>query len=118
MSTARDDGFELYDLRVEAVIPEGKPIYCGAREGDHFELRGEMLTLPPGQGFSIYSIAAVLPLLAAKQRATHPNDWMTSDAEIACPDPNCGSRRRIVRLGKRRFSHAETTAVPLPQEKC
>lgn len=117
MAAERDDGFELYDLRVEAVIPQGKPIYCGARQGDHFELRGEMLTLPPGQGFSIYSIAAVLPLLAAKQRATHPNDWMTSDAEIACPDPNCGSRLRIVRLGKRRFSHAETTAVPLPKEK-
>ena len=33
-----------------------------------------------------------------------------------CPDPNCGSRLRIVRTGKRRFSHAETTAVPLPSE--
>lgn len=111
-----DDSFELYDLRVEAVIPEGKPIYCGARAGDYFELRGEMLTLPPGQGFSIYSLSAVLPLLAAKQRPTHKNDWMTSDAEIACPDPNCSSRLRIVRLGKRRFSHADTTAVPLPKE--
>jgi uncharacterized repeat protein (TIGR04076 family) len=109
-----DDTFELYDLRVEAVIPEGGKVYCGARPGDHFELSGEMLSLPPGQGFSIYSIAAVLPLLAAKQRDTHPNDWMTSDAEIACPDPNCASRLRIVRLGKRRFSHAATTAVPLP----
>ncbi|TIT61724.1 MAG: TIGR04076 family protein, partial [Mesorhizobium sp.] len=39
---------------------------------------------------------------------------MTSDAEIACPDPNCASRLRIVRVAKRRFSHAETTAVPLP----
>ena len=85
-----------------------------AREGDHFELRGEMLFLPPGQGFSIYSLAAVLPLLAAKQRPSHPNDWMTSDAEVACPDPNCGSRLRITRLGLRRFSHAQTTAVPLP----
>jgi uncharacterized repeat protein (TIGR04076 family) len=111
-----DDAFELYDLRVEAVIPEGKPIYCGAKKGDYFELRGEMLTLPPDQGFSIYSLAAVLPLLAAKQRSTHPNDWMTSDAEIACPDPNCASRLRIVRLDKRRFSHAETTAVPLSTE--
>lgn len=111
-----DDAFELYDLRVEAVIPEGKPIYCGAKPGDCFELRGEMMSMPPGQGFSIYSIAAVLPLLAAKQRETHKNDWMTSDAEIACPDPNCASRLRIVRLGKRRFSHAETTAVPLPSE--
>ena len=111
---ALDEEFELYDLRVEAVIPPGAKIYCGARPGDHFELKGEMLTLPPGQGFSIYSLAAVLPLLAAKQRPTHANDWMTSDAEIACPDPNCGSRLRIVRTGRRRFRHSETTATPLP----
>lgn len=112
---ADDDSFELYDLRVEAVMPEGGgKVYCGAKPGDHFELRGEMLYLPPGQGFSIYSIAAVLPLLAAKQRPSHPNDWMTSDADVACPDPNCASRLRITRLGRRRFSHAATTAVPLP----
>jgi uncharacterized repeat protein (TIGR04076 family) len=109
----RQDTFELYDLRVEVTAPAGGPIYCGAKVGDHFELRGEMLYLPPGQGFSIYSLAAVLPLLPAKQRATHRNDWMATDAEIACPDPNCSSRLRIVRLGLRRFSHAETTAVPL-----
>lgn len=108
-----DDGFELFDLRVDVVLPEGAPIYCGAKPGDYFELRGEMLTLPPGRGISIYSLAAVLPLLAAKQRPSHPNDWMTSDAEIACPDPNCGSRLRISRTGTRRFSHAATTA-PLP----
>jgi uncharacterized repeat protein (TIGR04076 family) len=111
-----DDGFYLYDLRVEAVVPEGAKIYCGAKPGDYFELRGEMLTLPSGQGFSIYSIAAVLPLLAAKQRPSHPNDWMTSDAEIACPDPNCPSRMRIIRTEKRYFSHRLTTAVPLPRE--
>ena len=108
-----DDSFELYDLRVEVVLPEGERIYCGAKPGDHFELRGEMLTLPPGQGFSIYSLAALLPLLPAKQRETHRNDWMTSDAEVACPDPNCPTRFRITRTGKRRFRHAETTAVPL-----
>ena len=111
-----DDSFELFDLRVEAVIPKDGRIYCGANPGDYFELKGEMLSLPPGQGFSIYSISAVLPLLAAKQRPTHKNDWMTSDAEIACPDPNCASRLRIVRTGKRQFRHAETTAVPLPPE--
>lgn len=55
-STAADDSFELYDLRVEVVIPEGKRIMCGAKEGDHFVLEGEMLRLPPGQGFSIYSL--------------------------------------------------------------
>jgi uncharacterized repeat protein (TIGR04076 family) len=112
--TTPDDGFELWDLRVEVVAPEGAKIWCGAEPGDHFELRGEMLHLPPGQGFSIYSLAAVLPLLAAKQRMTDPNDWMSTDAEVACPDPNCPSRLRITRTGKRRFRHAETTAVPLP----
>ena len=112
--SAADDVFELYDLRVEVVADEDAPIYCGAAPGDHFELRGEMLHLPDGQGFSIYSLASVLPLLAAKQRETAPADWMTSDAEIACPDPHCGTRLRITRLGKRRFHHAETTAVPMP----
>lgn len=111
-----DDSFDLWDLRVEVVAPEGGAIYCGARPGDWFDLRGEMLHLPPGQGFSIYSLASVLPLLAAKQRQTHPNDWMSTDAEVACPDPNCSTRLRITRTGKRRFNHADTTAVPLPKE--
>jgi uncharacterized repeat protein (TIGR04076 family) len=113
MAEAADDSFELYDLRVEVVAPEGGPVWCGARPGDHFELRGEMLYMPPGQGFSIYSLAAVLPLLAAKQRATDGNDWMTTDAEVACPDPNCSTRLRIVRTGRRRFRHGATTAVPV-----
>ena len=114
MAERRDDSFDLYDLRVEVTNPSGGRIYCGAKVGDHFELHGEMLHLPAGQGFSIYSLAALLPLLPAKQRPTHANDWMTTDAEIACPDPHCASRFRITRTGLRRFSHAETTAVPLP----
>jgi uncharacterized repeat protein (TIGR04076 family) len=113
MAAVPDDSFELYDLRVEVVAPAGAKLYCGARPGDHFELRGEMLHLPSGQGFSIYSLAAVLPLLASKQRITDPHDWMSTDAEVACPDPNCPSRLRITRLGKRTFSHAQTTAVAL-----
>lgn len=58
-----------------------------------------------------------MPLLAAKQRVTHPNDWMSTDAEVACPDPNCKSRLRISRTGLRTFSHAEVTVLPLaPQD--
>lgn len=116
MAESHDDSFELYDLRVEVTAPEGGAIYCGAKVGDYFEMRGEMLHLPAGQGFSIYSLAALLPLLPAKQRPTHRNDWMTTDAEVACPDPNCSSRFRITRTGLRRFSHAETTAVPLKDD--
>jgi uncharacterized repeat protein (TIGR04076 family) len=109
-----DDRFEIHDLRVEVVAPAGAVIQCNAKVGDWFEVRGEMLHFPPGQGFSMYSLAALLPLLPAKQRATDPNDWMSTDAEVACPDPNCPTRFRITRLGKRTFRHGETTAVPLP----
>ncbi len=109
-----DAGFELYDLRVEVVVPADRPVYCGARPGDHFELHGEMLKLPAGQGFSIYSLAALLPLLPAKQRLTDPLDWMSSDAEIACPDPHCPTRFRITRTGRRFFRRSEVTAVALP----
>ncbi|KAI1749625.1 hypothetical protein F4782DRAFT_512506 [Xylaria castorea] len=111
------DEFELYDLRVEVVCPPGERILCGARAGDYFTLQGEMMYLPPGQGISIYSLASVLPLLAAKQRMTHTNDWMTTDALIACPDPNCKSQLKIIRTGARKFNHSEVTAVQLKKEK-
>ena len=107
------DSFELYDLRVE-VVATGRPMVCNHHTGDFFELHGENLTLPPGQSFSLYALAALLPLLPAKQRVTHPNDWMTTDAEVACPDPHCGARFRITRTGLRTFRHSEVTAVPLP----
>lgn len=107
--------FELYDLKVEVFAPPGARILCGANNGDWFELRGEMLYLPPGQGFSIYSLAAVMLLLPAKQRILDPHDWMDSDSEVACPDPNCPSVFRITRLGKRRFERSATTATPLPK---
>jgi len=111
--TATDDSFELYDLRVEVVCPPGAKILCGAKGGDHFTLEGEMLYLPPGQGISIYSLGPVLPLLAAKQRKTHPNDWMSTDALVACADPNCKSVMKIIRTGLRKFNHSETTVVSL-----
>jgi uncharacterized repeat protein (TIGR04076 family) len=110
-----NEEFELYDLRVEVVAPEGAKVLCNAKVGDWFEVRGELLHFPPGQPFSMYSLAALLPLLPAKQRPTHANDWMTSDAEVACPDPHCPTRFRITRLGKRVFKHSETTAVALPK---
>lgn len=109
-------GFELYDLRVEVVGPANQPIYCGASLGDYFDLHGEMLLFPAGQGFSIYSLAALLPLLPAKQRVTDPNDWMSSDAEVACPDPHCPTRFRITRTGRRYFRRSDVTAVPHPGE--
>ena len=110
--TVSPDEFTLWDLRVEVVAGE-RPMVCNHKEGDFFELSGENLSLPDGQSFPIYPLAALLPLLPAKQRDTDPNDWMTTDAIIACPDPNCGGRFRIVRTCRRTFRHSDVTAVPL-----
>src|SRR5262245_63933495 len=60
MAPSTDDGFELYDLKVEVTAPPGATIYCCARAGDYFELKGEMLHLPTGQGLSVHSMADLL----------------------------------------------------------
>ena len=107
-----DDTFSLYDLQVEWLEGE-QPCWCGAKAGDCVSLRGEHLEFPNSQTWSIYTLSALLPLLPAKQRETSLNDWMSTDNLVACPDPNCGSRFRINRLGRRTFSHSQTTANPL-----
>jgi hypothetical protein len=38
---------------------------------------------------------------------------MSTDAVIACPDPNCGGRFRISRGELRTYRHSDLTAVPL-----
>jgi uncharacterized repeat protein (TIGR04076 family) len=106
------DSFRLYDLRVEVVATD-KPMVCNHSPGDWFELSGENLRFPDGQTFPLYPLAALLPILPAKQRMTEPADWMTTDTEIACPDPNCGALFRITRVGTRTFHHDEVTVVPM-----
>ena len=113
MSQAADE-FELFDLRVE-VIGRQEDMVCSHRAGDHFFVRGENISLPDGQSFSLYSLAALLPLLPAKQRDTHINDWMTSDEVVACPDPHCGAQFRIQRIGRRTFRRSDVTATQLPR---
>ena len=114
MATRPDDSFELYDLKVEVVGPEGARLYCGAKIGDYFELHGEMLYLPQGQGISIYSLSSVLPLLAAKQRVTShmigcqrmprlPVQTPIAQAGCALPD----SAKGVSAIRKRRPSPLE-----------
>jgi len=109
---AASDEFTLYDLRVE-VVQGDKPMVCSHRAGDYFDVSGEELRFPAGQTFPLYSLAAILPLLPAKQRETAPADWMTTDMEVGCPDPLCGARFRISRTGTRTFRHSDVTNVPL-----
>ena len=110
---ADNDTFQLYDLTVVVEAIEGN-CTCSMQVGDCFYLHGGKLSLPEGKDFCVYALQSTLPLLPAKQRVTHPHDWMTTDAEIACPDPHCGGRFRIIRTGTSTFRHADVTAVPLP----
>ncbi|SHK15242.1 TIGR04076 family protein [Shimia gijangensis] len=106
-----DKGFWLYDLKVETVLDERAPV-CRHIEGESFQVEGEALVFAQGTKVSMYALAALLPLLPAKQRETAEYDWMSSDAEVACPDPHCGGRFRVTRTDRRWFSHAETTGLP------
>ena len=107
-----DDSFEIYDLKVEVTATD-QPMVCSHHVGDYFLVEGENLVFPQANSFSMYALSALLPLLPAKQRVLDQNDWMLSDSVIACPDPNCGARFKITRIGKRKFSHGECTVEPL-----
>lgn len=107
-----NDQFELYDLHVEVVAGD-RPYVCSHHTGQGFDVIGENLHFPEGGCFSMYALAAVLPLLPAKQRMTHQNDWMTTDALIACPDPYCGAKFLITRSQLHVFKHSDCTVVPL-----
>jgi uncharacterized repeat protein (TIGR04076 family) len=104
--------FRLYDLRVEIVAVEsGLEAICNHHLGDAFEVSGENLSIPAGKTFSMYALAAVLPLLPAKQRVTDENDWMSHDDHVMCPDPQCRAVMRIVRTGVREFRLSDVTAT-------
>lgn len=112
MATPEDtDDFWLYDLSVETVVGDRTAV-CRHVEGERFRVEGETLVFEEGQRISMYALAALIPLLPAKQRATDPHDWMTTDSEVACPDPHCGGRFRISRLERRRFSLSGTSGRP------
>mgnify|MGYP000490874668 CR=1 FL=1 len=106
--------FDLYDLRVETIQGE-KPFVCSHLVGEAFEVRGENLYFKTDTPFSLYTLAALLPLLPAKQRPLNQFDWMATDHIIACPDPHCGAQFKISRIGKRTYDRSETTVVPLPE---
>lgn len=100
-----NDSFELYDLRVELVRFERDTCMSdGAKIWDYFEVRWENIFLPENQGFSFYNLAAIIPLLAIKQRVKNDsNDWIEHDSEISAPDINCWAIFKITRTNKRTF---------------
>ncbi|MHA7814999.1 MAG: TIGR04076 family protein [Pseudohaliea sp.] len=107
--------FPLYDLRVETIEGD-RPFVCSHEVGSGFEVRGENIHMDTGKPFSLYALAALLPLLPAKQRPLNEFDWMATDHVIACPDPHCGARFRISRIGRQVVHRDDTTIEPLPED--
>ena len=114
MKNEPDDSFELYDLRVEVTAPPGGNDLLRRQARRLFRAAGARCCIcRPARASRSIRWPRCCRCCRPSSARPHPNDWMTTDAEIACPDPNCPTRFRISRTGKRRFSHAAVTAVPL-----
>jgi uncharacterized repeat protein (TIGR04076 family) len=97
------DEVTLFDLEVDVRCREGRVFVCSHEEGRAFRVVGENLVFDKPGSFSLYALAALLPLLPAKQRTGPEGDWMAADTDIACPDAACGAVFRIRRAGKTAF---------------
>ena len=112
----RDDEFELYDLQVVVEAIEGN-CTCAMQVGDCFFLRGGKIALPEGRDFCLYALQSAIPLLPAKQRKSHPADWMETDARVTCPDPTCRLIMRIDRVSSRTLRHNDISPIPWEQDQ-
>ncbi len=96
---APDDETRLFNLRVTVDRIEGRSV-CGMQVGDYFDLvESAQLRIPDGRHFCVFALAAVLPLLPAKQRPLPSGDWLALDSEVCCPDPAERLVMRIERTG-------------------
>ncbi len=108
-STAPSGETELYDLRVTVDRIAGRSV-CGLEVGDYFDVvESSRVEIPAGKHFCIYAMAAVLPLLPAKQRQLPESDWLEHDVEVQCPDPEEGLVMRIERTARRRLRTDDLT---------
>lgn len=106
-----DDTFELFDLEVVVEAIEGH-CTCTMAVGERFFLQSGKLSLPADQSFCLYALQAAIPLLPAKQRPSHPADWMETDTRVVCPDPACRLIMRIDRQGRRELKHDDVSPIP------
>ena len=105
------DQFELFDLVVVVEAIEGN-CTCAMNVGDAFYLRGGKVSLPAGADFCLFALQAAIPLLPAKQRRSHPADWMETDTRVTCPDPACRLIMRIDRVATRTVRHDDVSPIP------
>lgn len=104
-----DDEMELFDLRITVERIEGRAV-CGLAVGDYVDVvRSNEVRLPDGKHFCLYALAAVLPLLPAKQRRLPAGDWLEQDSLVVCPDPDERLVMRISRTGVSRLRTSDLT---------
>lgn len=107
--SADSGDMQLFDLRVVVDRIDGRPV-CGLAVGDYVDVvESSQLRIPEGKHFCIYALAAVLPLLPAKQRQLPDSDWLERDSLVACPDPDERLVMRIERTGRRSMNSANLT---------
>ncbi len=88
----------MYKLRV--VVEEIRG-FCDlpVTVGDHFEVDGSRLLIPPGKHVCIWALQALMPLITVKQRnVAETNDWTPNTCRMICPDPNGMVIYRIDRI--------------------
>jgi len=104
--------YQLYDLEI-TVTGDHATFNCSHKIGDTLIIQGENLSFKPGtEQFSHYALATLMPYIAAKQRAESPNDWMSYETDIACPDPKCGALFHFELTGQRDYEYAANTPTP------
>ena len=98
--------YQLYDLEI-TTTGDPKSFNCSHVVGDGLLVKGENISFMPGtKQFSHYTLATLVPYIAAKQRAEHKSDFMYFESDIACPDPKCRAIFRIKRRNKREYEYS------------
>lgn len=98
--------YELYDLEI-TTIGDQESFNCSHKPGDGLIVKGENIYFKPGtKQFSHYTLATLIPYIAAKQRTNSETDWMFYETDIACPDPKCGAKFRFIRKRKSTYSYS------------
>ncbi|MTE24241.1 TIGR04076 family protein [Microbacterium sp. ZXX196] len=80
--------------RVRCTLEEMAYSACGMEIGDHFEIGPEGITMPDGQPFCVFAVAAVVPLVKGRQ-GEDLEAWLESRPLLQCPDPPEAVRMRI-----------------------